>query len=258
MKKPEQIKHFMTIAEKVWRDEELPPLLRKFKVSNEYQLKEPLAAKGQSLDQMREAYKAEFMAQGYMHHKIGPNLRVTLSELRDYYQEHLHDFDRPERWTWREVVVEVGKHPGRVVARKKAEAILDRLRRGDDFAKVATETSEGPNRKDGGLWQTAPDSYAISNVNQTLRSLPPGQVSTILEGPTSYHIVRVESRRAAGPATFAEVQNEIRKAVRTKKTKVEADAFIDKLRRETVVSTIFDNTAYAPSLSREPSPLPAR
>jgi parvulin-like peptidyl-prolyl isomerase len=178
--------------------------------------------------------------------------------MRDYYQEHLHDYDRPEQWTWREAVVEVGRHPSRAEARKKAEALLDRLRRGDDFAKVATEASEGPNRKDGGLWQTAPNSYAIESVNQAVRTLPPGQVSTILEGPTSYHIVRVESRRAAGPATFAEVQNEIRKAVRTKKTKVEADAFIDKLRRETVVHTIFDNTDYAPSLSREPARLPAR
>ena len=50
--------------------------------------------------------------------------------------------------------------------------------------------------------QTSPGSNAVESVNQALASLPLNQVSPILEGPTSLHIVRVESRRDAGPASF--------------------------------------------------------
>ncbi len=58
--------------------------------------------------------------------------------------------------------------------------------------------------------QTSPGSYAVEAVNQALDTLPVNQVSPVLEGPTSYHIVLVENRRAAGPATFKEIQDEMR------------------------------------------------
>src|SRR4029077_19432727 len=134
--------------------------------------------------------------------KLKGRISVTIPEMRDYYNAHLDDYNRHEQWTWREVVIELDKHPTRAAARTKADAVLARLRRGDDFAQVAQAESEGPNRTKGGFWETAPDSYAVAEVNDAVRSLPIGQVSTIIEGPSSYHLVRVESRRPAGPAKF--------------------------------------------------------
>ena len=65
--------------------------------------------------------------------------------------------------------------------------------------------------------QTSPGSYAVESVNAALASLPLNQVSPILEGPTSLHIVRVEARREAGPATFEELQDQIRRRIMTEK-----------------------------------------
>src|SRR3954464_1329594 len=104
--------------------------------------------------------------------------------------------------TWRELVVEKGRHTDPADARKKAEDLLARLGRGEDFASLARTESEGPSRvrAEGGLMQTSPGSYAVESVNSALASLPLRQVSPILEGPSSLHIVRVEARRDAGPA----------------------------------------------------------
>jgi hypothetical protein len=154
MKKPEMIARFMGIAEKVWREEELPPLLRKMSVLNEYELKEKFKEQGKSLDEMREMWKQDFLAKGFLEQKLRPKISVEYSEMRAYYNAHLDEFNRPAAWTWREVLVEMDKHPSRAEARKKAEAILARLRHGDDFAQVAQAESEGPNRSSGGLWET--------------------------------------------------------------------------------------------------------
>jgi parvulin-like peptidyl-prolyl isomerase len=250
LKKPGQVQLFMNIADKVFREEEIPPLLRKYSVENEYKLKEKLKEQGKSLDAMRESFRQDFLAKGYLEEKLKEKLKVTVPEMRDYYNEHLKDFARPEQWTWREVLVEFDKHASRAEARAKAEAVLARLRRGEDFAKVAEAESEGPNRTQGGLWETAPESYAVEAVNQALRSLPTGQPSAILEGPSSYHIVRVEGRRPAGPATFAEVQDKIRRILHNQKAHKVSDEFLDRLRKQTIVTTIFDGTDYAPSASR--------
>jgi hypothetical protein len=267
LKKPEQIQLFRKLADQCWREEELPPLLRKYQVENEYKLKDKLAEEGKSIDAMRETFRQEFLAKGFIEQKLGPKLRVTVSEMREYYNAHLDDYNRPEQWTWHEVLVEVDKYPSRAQARSKAEAILARLRRGEDFATVARAESEGPNRKQGGLWETAPDSYAVPAVNEALKALPIGQVSTIIEGPSSFHLVRVDTRRPAGPASFPEVQDKIRRIVHNQKAKRESDALFDKLLSQTVVTTIFDKTDYAPASIRKafraspatsaPAPAPA-
>lgn len=250
MKDPKRLNMFMDIAVKQWRENEIPPMLRKMAVTNEYELKQKLAEQGQSLDAMREAYKLDFLAKGYLESKLRPRITVDVPEMRAYYNAHLDDFNRPARWTWREVIVEFEKHTSRAEARKKAEAILARLRSGEDFTKVAQAESEGPNRATGGLWETSPDSYSVAAVNDALKALPIGQVSPIIEGESSYHVVRVEDRRDAGPAPFPEVQDKVRTIVHRQKAQQESDAYLDKIRERTVVTTIFDRTDYAPRATR--------
>jgi peptidyl-prolyl cis-trans isomerase SurA len=88
--------------------------------------------------------------------------------------------------------------------------------------------------------QTSPGSYAVNAVNQALDSLPIGKVSGVLEGPTSFHIIRVEARRPAGPASFEEVHQKIRPLLFEERVKTERAAFIAKLRQRTLISSILD------------------
>jgi peptidyl-prolyl cis-trans isomerase SurA len=95
--------------------------------------------------------------------------------------------------------------------------------------------------------QTQPGSYAVETVNTALASLPLGRVSPVLEGPTSLHIVRVEERREAGPASFEEIQDQIRRRILTEKLVKARTTFLAKLRRDTPISTIFDGTESDPN-----------
>jgi peptidyl-prolyl cis-trans isomerase SurA len=72
-------------------------------------------------------------------------------------------------------------------------------------------------------------------VNQALASLPPGATSGILEGSESLHIVRIEARRAAGPARFVEVQKTISDALYRENMDRAIDDFLDKCRGQTIV-----------------------
>ncbi len=195
---------------------------------------------------MKDTFRQSFLARGFMEHQLGARMKIELPEMLAYYNAHLKEFDRPAQDSWREVVVEVDKCPDRAAARRKAEELFARLRRGDDFAKVAEAESAGPNRSRGGLWETAPGSYGVEAVNAALRTLPIGEISPILEGPSSYHIVRVEARRPAGPANFAEVQDKIKRTLRGQKVQRETTTYLDKLRKQMVITTMFDGTASAP------------
>jgi peptidyl-prolyl cis-trans isomerase SurA len=226
-------------------------MMRRYMADNESQLKQKFTESGRSLEQLHQSYRQEFLAQVFIQQKLAERQKVELPDMLKYYNEHMNDktFHRDATVTWRELVVEKGRHPDPADARKKAEDLLARLNRGEDFATLARTESEGPSRAraEGGLMQTSPGSYAVELVNAALASLPLNRVSPILEGPTSLHIVRVEARREAGPATFEELQDQIRRRILTEKIVKARSTFISKLRRDTPISTIFDGTESDPT-----------
>jgi parvulin-like peptidyl-prolyl isomerase len=235
LKDPKKIKSFMEGADKVWMDEELPPLLRKTGAVNIHELKAKMEREGESLDDARESYRQDFLAKNFLQMKLIPKMKVELPEMRKYYDEHINDFNVPAEIAWREILIEVGKSSNPEDARRKAESILERLKRGEDFANIARAESDGPNKAEGGLWRLEPKSYAVPTVTSALEILPAGEISGILEGPKSFHIVRVENRRPAGPESFAAVQDKIRQILHAEKIHKESSAYLDSLRNKTVV-----------------------
>lgn len=250
VKDPKKFQTVVDAADNVFKEHEVPALMRKYRVESEKALKDALIADDSSFERARENFRHRFITGGYIEQQLGSKFKVDLPEKRAYYNAHLKDFDRPAQVTWREVVVETKKSPNRGEALRRAEAILARLRRGEEFAKVAETDSDGPTKKQGGRWQTLPGGYAVESVNRALETLPIGQVSAIIEAPTSYHIVLVEERREAGPARFDEVQDEIQEAVYQQKADAITNAFIQKLRSQAYIRTMFDGTKNDPAVLR--------
>jgi parvulin-like peptidyl-prolyl isomerase len=60
------------------------------------------------------------------------------------------------------------------------------------------------------------------------------------DGP---HIIRVIERKEAGRTPFEEVQNDIKMAIRKSRFQEQVVNYLDKLKKETIVQTIFDQPA---------------
>lgn len=88
------------------------------------------------------------------------------------------------------------KAPTKEEARKKAQAILDRIRKGEDFAKLAKETSDDPGSKmNGGDLGFFEKGVMVPEFDRASFSLSPGQVSELVETEFGFHIIKVEGRR---------------------------------------------------------------
>ncbi len=235
--------------EKVWVEQELPQQLQKNHVTDEHELEQVLKRRGMSLKTVREDFVLKTASIEFLRSEIVPKVRVDLPELRSYYQSHLAEFQRGPLIHWREVEVKVSKHKDRAEARSKIEGALARLRRGESFDTVARSASEGNNADKGGVWATSPDSVGIPAINDTLNSQAAGQISPILEAPNGFHIVLVESRSPAGPAPFSEVHESILRNIRDRKFHTYSEEYFQKLRARTLIYSMFDGTASAPTLS---------
>lgn len=225
-----------------FKEDELPKLLRKYKVATERELSDLLDQKGLTLYDMKQKYLHEALSQEYLRETLKSQLnRPELDAMWAYYQAHLDEFQQSAQVKWREIVVRIDEAPGqREAARRKAEALLGQVRQGQDFAALAQSQSEGPTAAKGGYWETEPNASAIPAVNSALVSLPMGQVSGLLEGPKSFHIVWVEGRRQAGAIPFVEAQDKVLSQLQTSKFRAATLEYLAKLRENSVVITRFD------------------
>ena len=84
-----------------------------------------------------------------------------------------------------------------VSTQDQAQQLLDRLKKGDDFAVLAKEKSSDPTADSGGYMGTLDPSTLRSELNDALSGLAPGQTSPIAHIPEGYAILKVLSPYAA-------------------------------------------------------------
>lgn len=238
-------------ALRLFEQERLPTLLRKYQVEDRFALERVMSERNESYEEMIDSFKLEAIYQQFLMMNIGSKIHVDLPEMRSYYFEHRDDeaFQQGPELTWREILVRSSNHPSRDDARAKIDEAKARLDRGEAFDSVAQSLSEGPNATAGGLWKTVPGSYAVPAVNASLASLRPGEMSDVIAGPNGWHLVLLEASRPAGRKSFEDVQVPIRELLKERRQTRLINDYLKDLYGGAVVTTVFKE--YVPRHLRE-------
>jgi parvulin-like peptidyl-prolyl isomerase len=260
LSKPKQWDTFKEYADKMWRDNELPQVMKRYGVRNEAALRQKLEEFGLTLTEIHESYMLDQMARIFTSERMREKYSEPgLREIYGYYRENIETFRRPAQTTWREIFIAVDEKTDRDAARSKASDLRNRLASGEDFAKLAQAESQSPKAAAGGSWQTSPGGFGSSSVNRALDQLPLGAVSEVLEDPKGFYIVRVEARQAAGPAPFEEVQGKIADVLRTRYYEKLMQSYLADVRGRTSVSSpLFDGGVSQPIQSAKTATRPLR
>lgn len=255
IKKAEQWNLFSEIIEKSWREKELPTVLRRENAEDELALRRKLEARGESLDDVKDYWKTEKMAQELLMLRIQPKVeRPGLPDLEAYYLAHRGDpsYHREAKVRWREIVVPATDAKGLPAARAKVLALRARLVAGEDFAAMAKSQSAGVTAANGGSWETDATATAVPAVNVALAKLAPGQVSAPIDGPKGVHLIRVDKRTTAGPAPFVEVQRKIAETLWEERFTAAITVYLKDLRKATAISSpLFDVGDGPPAVARQ-------
>ncbi len=214
--------------------EEISPFLRR--VYTRKEVKESLlnslvdyklfsrAAREENLDKLQEVKRVvnaaveKKMAQVYLK-KIRGSLSVSEKELRDYYEAHLKEFQTPEQVKVRHIVVRT---------EKEAEEILERIKGGADFGKIAGERSIDGTAQGGGELGWFGRGRMDPAFEEAAFALERGEVSGIVQTRFGYHIIQGEGRRGPEKQDFSAVRDRIRQNLWDRKQKEE----IEKKRKE--------------------------
>jgi parvulin-like peptidyl-prolyl isomerase len=158
--------------------------------------------------------------QRYME-QVSAKTTVADDEVRAYYDSHTQEFKHPDQNKLRLIVVHV--EPGsdettKAAAKTRADQARERVMKGEDFAKVAGEVSDGPNKSRGGdLGWIQKGRIPVPEIENAIAALKVGEVTPAVATQQGFFIFKLDAQRGPGVSAFDEVKDTLRNMLRSRK-----------------------------------------
>jgi peptidyl-prolyl cis-trans isomerase C len=162
---------------------------------------------------------------------------LTDEAMHKVYDEAVKQMGQEQEVHARHILIRAA--PGDEKASKDAEdkikAIIARLKKGEDFAKVASEVTEDPSGKaNGGDLGYFSKEQMVPEFSDTAFKLEKDQISEPVKTQFGWHVIKVEDKRVKAVPAFEAVKPQIeqyvtRKAQAELVTKLRAEAKIEKM-----------------------------
>ncbi len=150
-------------------------------------------------------------------------------EVRAYYDQHAGEFRTGEEVHVRQILV----HDETV-----ADDIEQRLKRGTSFETLSGEFSLAPNAKKGGEIGFVARGQLPKMFEDEIFALKPGGISSVIRTESSFHIFKVDERRAAGTVDLQTATPVIRERLKDEQVKNRIAELVSKARKEMQIAVL--------------------
>lgn len=162
------------------------------------QLRTRLKADGLDYKSFRDNLRDQMMTERVREREVQGRIKVTDAEIDEYLDQKRAELAQGGQINIAQVLVTVPEGASdEVVAerRARAEAALERIKGGEDFAKVAREISEDGNKAKGGEIGLRPADRLPDVFVAAVKGLKSGEVApTLLRSGAGFHVLKVLHR----------------------------------------------------------------
>jgi peptidyl-prolyl cis-trans isomerase SurA len=178
------------------------------------ELKHRLATDGVGFDQFRKHMRDQLTLTRLRERDVEPRVKISDLEV-DHYLKEQQDISSNlanVQLHLAQILIAVPESATpaeQAILQTKAQQVLERVRAGADFATLARELSESPDRANGGqLGLRTADKYPQLFIDAT-KSLGAGDFSDLVRSGAGFHILKVLEKRLAGlpPAFVAQTRS---------------------------------------------------
>ena len=173
--------------------------------------------------------------------RVADNITISKEESRKYYDAHPELFKQPEQVKASHILVKVAPDSDaktKTAAGKKIEKIQDRIKKGEDFASLARENSEGPSAAKGGDLGYFQRGAMVKPFEDAAFALEVNQVSDVVETSFGYHLIKVYDKKPEKTLAYAEVEQQLTDHLKQQKLKVEVDTYLEGLKKSAKIEKL--------------------
>ena len=229
----------------------------------EEQFNERLKASNHTLDEVKHDLRRSLTINKLLNKEINSKITVSDNDVSAYYNAHKLEFNLVEpqyHLAGIRVTTAPSPQPGNLEsskavnddeARKKAQALKNRLDSGEDFGSIAMHFSEWPETASSGGdmgFVSEQQLHADPQIFNAISKLKAGQITDIIVGldattkkPAGYAIYKLLSREPAGQRELNDprVQQAIRQQLRDGRSQLLKNAFFEMLHDQTKIENFF-------------------
>ena len=181
---------------------QLDEIRKKYNLETMEDLEKAAREQGVSYEDFKANIRNQIITQQVMRDQVGRRVSVTPGEVQRYFEAHKQDYAQPESVHLSEILVSTGADANDeqklATAKAKADDIAAKLKAGEDFAKLARSSSDGPTAAQGGdLGKFGPGSLAKVLEDQTF-SLKAGEFTQPIRTKQGYVILKVDEHVSGG------------------------------------------------------------
>jgi parvulin-like peptidyl-prolyl isomerase len=207
------------------------------------QLEDILQSRGLTIEAHREQISRSLLVTKVVNFEVQSRLVITEAELQEAYKQHQDRFRIAGEVTVSHIVFLVPEQATteeEAQAKQKAEAVLQQLRAGGDFAQLANQYSEGPSANNAGLLGTFRTGELLPGFEEAIAALQPGEISDLVRTRIGWHIIRLEHAEAGGYRPLEAVREEL--SVELKRAKFERNyaEWMESLRQQSYIKILYE------------------
>ncbi len=180
-----------------------------------------LEKQGMPFARFREEIRREILMQRVREREVDNKIQISESEIDNFLAADAGTAQAQQELNLAQILVRIPENasPEQINERRlRAEQLLQQLKSGADFAKLATASSDASDALNGGELGWRNQDRLPQLFLETVASLQPGEVSPIVKSPNGFHILKLIGKRtpsimrtgAAGQAPTTITQTRVR------------------------------------------------
>ncbi|HON39081.1 MAG TPA: peptidylprolyl isomerase [Deltaproteobacteria bacterium] len=186
-----------------------------------------LEAKKQGIDRSPDVKrKIDFMGEQMLARELAENTvdKITISdeEISGYYHDNKEQFSTGPRVKLRHILMD---------SESEAQAVLARLKKGEDFSALAREKSRCPSSQQGGDLGWATKGMMVPEFENAAFALKKGQMSEVVKSSYGYHVIMCDDVEAARQLDLEEVRDTIKQQLKSEKSEETVSALIEQAKK---------------------------
>jgi foldase protein PrsA len=216
---------------------ELQQFAKTFK--SEAEMDEALARENIDRPSFEKILHQNLMMSKYVEEKVNKKVVVTPEEVAKYYSRHPEERIHPDVVRTSQILIQAtGNNPDQdSKAKKRAEAFLVRIQKGEDFFKLARENSMDPSASNGGDIGFASKEDLAREYLDAAFSLPLGGIG-LIKTQYGYHIIKVTDKKSEGLFTFEEIKPQLHERLKNQKHREELNKLSNQLREKAKIEIL--------------------
>lgn len=167
----------------------------------EEQLRAAVVQQGLTWDGYRTQVREELQKVQLINREVRGKVSVTPEDVERYYEAHRDEYVTPPQVAISHIVLRLPDPatPEQIEAvMERARELHRRLKKGEDFHKLAREYSEDAAAADGGSLGTFKKGTMLDEFEKAIEHLNPGEFSEPIRTKVGIHIVRLDERIGTG------------------------------------------------------------